>query len=245
MPASSLKPAVWALCHGLSHPYVELVVQDYVGELPVSAIWSIFDGSGTGAKWNVQSLVSHGTISGIIFAAVARASLGGRHALCALLYMHGPERTIEQGRGTDVERLSRRVPEGGTVATVLRIKGGGVIARRPRAMLRPRRDSTGLGRGGLASHISRRGRDMGGTGTAWTVPHFGASGDLRAPSSVAFPRARALNSNGDVPAALTMTQLQIGRPVGHYGKSQLSIGRHAGWVAHLSLIAKDLHDLPQ
>ena len=63
---------------------------------------------------------------------------------------------------------------------------------------------------------------MGRTGTAWAVPRIGASGDLRVLTSLACPRARALNSNEDAPAVLALSDQQFGRLVGRDGKSQLA-----------------------
>ena len=60
---------------------------------------------------------------------------------------------------------------------------------------------------------------MGRTGTAWAAPHFGALGDLRVVTSLVFPRARALNSNEDAPAALTLSERQFARWAGHDGTS--------------------------
>ena len=42
---------------GLSHPDIELVVEDYVDADSQSAIRSVFEGASTGDKWNVQPLV--------------------------------------------------------------------------------------------------------------------------------------------------------------------------------------------
>ena len=104
-------------------------------------------------------------------------------------------RAVEWGRGTDVDELSRPAPSGAKVAAVLRVAGSGMVARRPRTMPHPRRDSSAsslihfhdppeghspctssLRRGQLASHIPRGNRDVGGAGTAtlarWVVSAF-------------------------------------------------------------------------
>ena len=86
---------------------------------------------------------------------------------------------------------------------------------------------------------------MGGASTAWAAPRFGASGDLRVFASLKCPRSRALNSNEDSPAALTLSGQQFGRLVGHYGKSQLGAGRRAGWEARPSIAAENFRDLPK
>ena len=86
---------------------------------------------------------------------------------------------------------------------------------------------------------------MGGAGTAWAVPLFGASGGLRVFTSLVFPRARALNSNEDAPAALAPSKQQFGRSVGRDGEFLLCIGRHVGWKFHLSLASEGSRDLPK
>ena len=58
----SAETAILATGYGLSHPELEWVAQDYVDELPESAIPSNFECSSAAAKWNARGLIPNGAM---------------------------------------------------------------------------------------------------------------------------------------------------------------------------------------
>ena len=78
--AGSVETAELGSGHGLPLPDLELAGQDDSGELPESVIRSIVEGLRTGAKWNAQASVPRAVTSGMVFAALTRASLSARNA---------------------------------------------------------------------------------------------------------------------------------------------------------------------
>ena len=76
--ASSVGAAAFPTQRGCLRPDRELLAQDCVDELAGSAVRPIFFVTHWQAAWNVHALVSHGVLSGMVFAAVTRGRFGSR-----------------------------------------------------------------------------------------------------------------------------------------------------------------------
>ena len=159
--------------------------------------------------------------------------------------MLGPKSAIERRMSTLRERWGHPIPSGGKVSPLLRIQGGCEIASRPRTMLHPQRYSPCFLREELANHIPRGNGNMGWTRAVWAVAHFGPSGGVCLSVPFARPGAGSIRAHQTAPAALASVEQKLGRLEGHGRKSQLGIGRYAGWRAHLSLASEDFYNFPK
>ena len=90
-----METAVLATRQGLRRPELEILDQNYIGELPAPPTRSIYDRTHTQADWNMYALAPHGVFSGVDFAAVSCASWSARNARL---------RSLERGRSPRVFR---------------------------------------------------------------------------------------------------------------------------------------------
>ena len=112
----------------------------------------------------------------------------------------------------------------------------------PRTMVFPQLNSARFMGGRLPDQIPRGFCDVGSFGAARAKAHFCSLGDFPIFATFARARARTNYTHQNSSVAFAAGKLQPRRLVRHDRKSQLGIGRRAGWTSFLCRVSRYLHD---